>query len=97
MVAIQFYSLLISRLSSEFKIFEYGSGNSTLYLQNKVSLIISIENNLSWFNKLSLLVYSKENLKYVNDQDYVDAIGSDKYDIIFIDDIMRNECALQMH
>jgi hypothetical protein len=87
-----FTHFLNLRLRPEFKLFEYGSGNSTLYLQNKVSSIISIENNLLWFNKLSFLVHSRKNLIFVNDEDYVDAIGSDKYDIICIDGIKRNEC-----
>lgn len=47
--AIQF---LDSYLNKSMKVFEYGSGGSTLYFSEKVDTIISVEHNEEWFNKV---------------------------------------------
>jgi len=38
-------------------IFEYGSGNSSLYFSNKVESVISIEHNNKWYAKLKKTIY----------------------------------------
>lgn len=36
-------------LKAKMKVFEYGSGGSTLYLAKRVQQVVSVENNWSWF------------------------------------------------
>jgi len=40
---------LENKINSDMKIFEYGSGGSTLFFATKVKEVISIEHNRSWF------------------------------------------------
>lgn len=90
-----FTQFLTSRLKKEYKIFEYGSGNSTLFLGKYISNIVSVEHDSDWYGKLNLMINSNVNLKLYSEQDYVDSIGMDKYEIIIIDGIKRNECVIK--
>jgi hypothetical protein len=41
---------LESRLNKDLSVFEYGSGNSTLFLGSRVGKLISLEHNKKWFD-----------------------------------------------
>jgi len=78
------------------KIFEYGSGNSTLYWIKKCAFVFSVESNNKWFNtinekinskKAKIILETKRN-KYINSID----IQTTPYDIIVIDGIERYKC-----
>ncbi|MBY6800475.1 hypothetical protein EXM98_14130 [Clostridium botulinum] len=90
-------NLLQERLKEEMIVFEYGSGNSTLWLSKNVSQVYSVEHDLEWFNKVRNMIndnvnykhipleygggYSKYILKYTN-----------KFDIVIIDGRDRVNC-----
>lgn len=91
--AIEFIN---SRLSKKLKVFEFGSGNSSLYLSMRVSFVYSVEHDKNWFNTLSIV---DDNLKlkltspdspeiYTKPLEELDS----KFDIIIIDGLYRNEC-----
>jgi len=74
------------------KIFEYGSGYSSLYYLRKGGVVTAIENNKDWYQKI----------KKYNIQEYILAETSDHYverqelnsaDIIVIDGSYRKKCA----
>ncbi len=85
-----------SRLKNHFDIFEFGSGNSTLWYASRVQSVKAVENDKTWFEK-----YSKskpDNVELVhrdlNDEDkYVNEIANDnkKYHVIIIDGRNRVE------
>jgi hypothetical protein len=79
------------------RIFEYGSGYSTLFWASRCKHIVSVENDLEWYQRIKKQV--PENTDYLflsNKEDYISAI--DKYpgdfDIIIIDGIHRYDCAV---
>ena len=45
-----FIDFMTPRLEKELVIFEFGSGNSTLFFAKRIKKIISIEHNIDWFN-----------------------------------------------
>lgn len=47
-------------LKPEMKIFEYGSGGSTLFFANKVNNVYSVEHNQDWYNVLSEVILQKK-------------------------------------
>ncbi|MCH7771611.1 MAG: FkbM family methyltransferase, partial [Bacteroidetes bacterium] len=47
-----FIDFITERLSKEFNIFEFRSGNSTLFFAERVKQISSVEHNSEWYNKL---------------------------------------------
>jgi len=57
-------SFLMGRLHPEMTVFEYGSGNSTLWWSRHVSSVISCEHDLKWFNLLKEKVPS--NVEYLH-------------------------------
>ena len=73
------------------KIFEFGSGNSTLYWLSKKCQLVSVEHNKNWIEKLSNKISNKKNHQFLNannHQDYANSINqfSDNYfDLIVID------------
>jgi hypothetical protein len=78
------------------RVFEYGSGFSTLYFRNRLADVTSVEDNQFWKNKIddmststtkSLILY-KEGTEYVNaplDFDHT-------FDLIVVDGSYREEC-----
>jgi len=75
---------------SGLSVFEYGSGNSTLFFSKHGANITSVESNVKWFNSISKKAknYKNINLKLQNNPDkLVKTINENKrkYDIIVID------------
>lgn len=48
-----FVDFISNRLNKSLEVFEYGSGFSTLYFQNIVKSIKSVENKKDWFDEIS--------------------------------------------
>jgi len=51
-----FLSFIEQRLKPEFDVFEYGSGNSTIWYAQKVNSIIAVEHNKEWYEKVKLML-----------------------------------------
>ncbi|MES2677827.1 MAG: SAM-dependent methyltransferase [Pseudomonadota bacterium] len=82
------------------KIFEFGSGQSTLYWLGQGADVVSVENNVKWIEKLSEPLKEFSNHQYIfadQKDDYINSIlkFSDCYfDVIIIDGIFsRYLCA----
>jgi hypothetical protein len=71
------------------KIFEYGSGNSTLFWLDKGAIVTSVENDESWRERLTRKIGKDKNHKllFAKKKGYINAIMQDdaKYDLIVID------------
>lgn len=51
-VTYSFIDFIKTRLNKELSIFEYGSGNSTLFYAKRVKRVVSVEHDEAWFNKI---------------------------------------------
>jgi hypothetical protein len=75
-------------------LFEYGSGNSSLWWRERCKKIISIEADEKWFSKIQNLKNSNFDCRLeIDKKKYIlqtDIFGSD---IIIIDGLWRSECA----
>ncbi|MCA0389103.1 MAG: class I SAM-dependent methyltransferase [Bacteroidetes bacterium] len=95
-VTLSFYEFMKTRMKKDFDVFEFGSGNSSLWFSKVVNTVTAIEHDEAWFKKMNLnlpknvkiilskddsAIYPGELLKY----DY-------KFDIITVDANHRNEC-----
>ena len=79
------------------KVFEYGTGYSSMYWSKRAQKVISIEDNPEWFAKFSS-EFKADNwqMRYFPDtEEYENAVFADgeKYDVIVIDGRRRAECA----
>lgn len=78
-------------------VFEWGSGNSTLWWSSKVKKVIAIEDNESWYNEVRLqLPKNAEVFCKKNKQEYINAVYDFEnitFDVVVVDGSHRNECA----
>lgn len=86
--------LLDQRVNNSMKVFEFGSGYSTLWFSKRVKQIVSVEHNSKWANIISnklpdngKIVLVKDEMKYP-----MEVMRHGLFNIILVDGIMRNEC-----
>lgn len=79
---------------SQKTIFEWGSGNSSVYFAKKCKQIISIEHDEAWFNKQQNKLLPNQQLFHLKDNNYYEAIISHNqlFDIVIVDGILRDDC-----
>ncbi|NFR87440.1 MULTISPECIES: hypothetical protein [unclassified Clostridium] len=91
--------ILKSRINKGMKVFEYGSGNSTIWWSERVEKVISVEHDRKWYEILkNNKKYNFNNLIYAsldNTNEYETAIltTNNLYDIIVIDGRKRVKCS----
>ena len=90
-------SFLSERLNQDLLIFEYGSGNSTLYYSKIVKKVIAVEHNKEWYEKIKSKLSENSEIIFVNldyGGVYCQTIKStnQKFDIIIIDAEDRVNC-----
>lgn len=85
---------LESRLERGMNVFEFGSGNSTLYFASRCNSVYSVESDLDWFQLVSKKVKNLEKVRITHSQgkDYYEIRKEFDFDIVVIDGIYRNEC-----
>lgn len=91
-------NFLEKRINSNMNIFEYGSGNSTLWWARQVKQVVSCEHESKWYRKMKELIKHSNNVKLfcVNlDSGYSKKISEYKsyFDIAVLDGRERVECA----
>ncbi len=99
-VTYPFIDFIEERLTKEMTVFEFGSGNSTLFYASKVKAVTTVEHNKKWHDKISKsmpgnveMIYREED----EDGKYCRAAKNTgkKYDIVIVDAIDRNNCVKQ--
>ena len=88
-------AFLDSRLTKSMAVFEYGCGNSTLWLAERVGSIVSCEHESVWYHEIrSTLPTNAKLLLRALDGGYASAVASSgqNFDVIIIDGRDRNEC-----
>lgn len=91
-----FMDFLENRLNKSIKLFEFGSGNSTLYFSKYVHSVTSVENNKEWYEKFkekpnNVTIYYKE-IEYTNEYSRFTKTLDIKFDMIIIDGRNRVNC-----
>lgn len=92
--------LFEERLTKDLKLFEYGSGFSTLFFADLVSNVTSIEYDKGWYENLIQKAPSNVVLHYIShdsDGKYCRSIHQedDLYDLVIIDGRDRVNCMIQ--
>jgi hypothetical protein len=95
-----FIEFIAPRLNKTIILFEFGSGNSTLFFSDKVKKTISIEHNKEWFEVVNKskpenvsLILTDSDSKH-NYLEYFNSIN-ESLDIIIVDGLHRNECIIK--
>lgn len=99
-VTYSFIDFIKERISSSHNIFEFGSGNSTLFYAKRAGRVVSVEHDKAWFDKIfegkpanSELVFCE----LVDDGRYCRMAGNfdEKFQIIIVDGRDRSNCCKQ--
>ncbi|MBX3101788.1 MAG: FkbM family methyltransferase [Bacteroidetes bacterium] len=93
-----FLHFLESRLQPHYRLFEYGSGSSTLWFSSRIQEVVSVESSRMWYAKISRQLPGNASLTLLEDeQAYAQHIQMQDglFDLILIDGISRSLCAQQ--
>jgi hypothetical protein len=93
-------TLIQGRLNKNMRLFEYGSGYSTLFFSNLVGDVVSVEYDLQWYEKISKELPKNARVMFVqNDVDgtYCRAIHQvpEYFDVVVVDGRDRVNCIKQ--
>jgi hypothetical protein len=94
-----FIDFLTPRLTKDLVLFEFGSGNSTLFFAKRVKHAISVEHNKEWYQIVNSTKPSNVKLVLTESDSVNDYLGyfnnlEEKVDIIIVDGLHRNECLI---
>jgi hypothetical protein len=80
---------------TQFKIYEWGSGNSSKYFARRCHSIVSIESDKEWYDYGIKELAKNQKIVLCSPREYAASIDSDNqlYDLIIIDSLYRYECA----
>ncbi|HAJ59644.1 MAG TPA: hypothetical protein DCP31_10545 [Cyanobacteria bacterium UBA8543] len=85
-----------NKLKKDYRVFEFGSGHSTLWFAERTLQVVSVENNPEWFEDIQEKIPDNVELHLIEDEnEYASKIieyPEECFDIIVIDGINRNKC-----
>ena len=96
-VTYSFIDFIRTRLNKDLRIFEYGSGNSTLFYAKHVKNVVSVEHDEAWFNKIVKEKAANAEMIFTaleKDGEYSQKakLLGEKFDIIIVDGRDRVNC-----
>jgi len=96
-VTYSFIDFIKTRLNSEMRIFEFGSGSSTLFYAKRVKRVVSVEHDEAWYNKIvkskaenAEMIFSKLERGGAYSKKAVEV--GEQFDIIIVDGRDRVNC-----
>ncbi len=95
-----FIHFIDPRLNKNLNVFEFGSGNSTVWYAQRVKSIVAVEHDLSWFEQIKLKLASNAEIIFkqldTNGEYAKSALNrGTKFEMIIIDGRDRNNCVYQ--
>ena len=88
-------ALLDEHDSSKPKIFEFGSGKSTLWWSSRAALVVSVEDNVEWHSYVTQNKPANVSYEFANSREsYIEVFlkQESKFDLIVIDGSHRTDC-----
>ena len=87
---------LKERLNNNLNILEFGIGNSTIFLGERVKKVTSLEHNKEWYQKILKKIPANAELTITSSlsaKDYLQPLANElRFDVIIVDGLFRNEC-----
>lgn len=84
---------LEARVRTDFRVFEFGSGLSTLWWAARVAQVAAVEHDPQWQRRVAARLPANATVSLATGDDYVRSAGSGPYDIIVNDGVLRPDCA----
>lgn len=96
-VTYSFIDFIKGRLNKDLSIFEYGSGNSTLFYAKNVKRVVSVEHDEAWYNKIvnqkapnAEMIFTK--LEPNGEYSQKAKLLNEKFEVIIVDGRDRVNC-----
>ncbi|WP_343531048.1 FkbM family methyltransferase [Pedobacter sp.] len=96
-VTYSFIDFIKDRLNKNLSVFEYGSGNSTLFYAKHVKRVVSVEHDQAWYNKIvdqkapnAEMIFTK--LETNGEYSQKAKLLGEKFDVIIVDGRDRVNC-----
>lgn len=96
-VTYSFIDFIKTRLTKDLSIFEYGSGNSTLFYAHHVKKVVSVEHDEAWYHKIvkekaqnAEMIFTA--LEKGGEYSQKAALLGEKFDVIIVDGRDRVNC-----
>lgn len=90
--------LISSYLNPDHKVFEFGSGGSTLWFANRVKMVISIEHDEKFYEKVKSMLHKNEHANVIfAERPYnkeIENILDESADLIVVDGRDRVKCVI---
>jgi hypothetical protein len=79
---------------SDRDLFEYGSGNSTVFWQSRVRRVVAVEDDHAWYAEMQPRIdANRVDYRLLDDaNEYVQSISAAQFDIVIIDGSHREQC-----
>lgn len=97
-IAYRAINELENLIQPDWKILEFGSGMSTVWLAQQCEHVYSIEHNRAWYEKVCEIIKQKNvtniTYEYRERSNYTDlsALADDYFDFVLIDGLQRSDC-----
>jgi hypothetical protein len=86
----------LKRVVAGRRVFEFGSGMSTLWFAERCKEIVSVESNPVWHQSVSKMTTGLRNVRLIlagSKEEYLRALETgDRFDLILVDGLHREEC-----
>lgn len=95
-----FAHFIQERINDKFHVFEFGSGNSTIWFSKFGCKIVSVEHDKTWYDIMQPTLSKNPKISYklrdLESKKYIDEVTnySDEFDIIVLDGRERVQCCL---
>lgn len=99
-VTYSFIDFISDRIQKDHTVFEFGSGNSTLYYAKRAKKVVSVEHDEAWFAKISSSTAANSEMIFCELEkggkySKMPASMDTKFDIIIVDGRDRVNCCLE--
>ncbi|MVN92420.1 FkbM family methyltransferase [Mucilaginibacter aquatilis] len=99
-VTYSFIDFIKDRLKPEHAVFEFGSGNSTIFYAQRTGIVVSVEHDKEWFDKITSTKPDNAEMIFCElqrDGDYcrMPVKLGEEFDIIIVDGRDRVNCCIQ--
>lgn len=96
-MSLPFIDFITPRLHDGLSVFEYGSGNSTLYFEQRAGSVIAVEHDAAWHARIAPRALKKTRVIHCRLDDgesYETAVTRQgmSFDIVIVDGRKRSEC-----
>lgn len=86
---------LAPRIRSDFAVFEFGAGGSTLWWAERVARVVAVEHNPVWLDVVRQRAPGNATVLFAEAEGYPGAARGGLWDVVVVDGICRTDCARQ--